>query len=159
MMTTTMRALTALVLVALLLLSVLSATAVVAEDAPTAPQHSRPLASEDTGVDTLSALRGYLDARAKVEEMSFDGWGTIGMLGGFFGGPIGIGVVWGAAATSSTEVPVSSLHDSKFQSDEYLEGYLRSYSEGVRRNRKVKAVYGGLVGTIFLLAILVTIER
>ena len=139
------------------LLWVLSVTAVVAEDAPSAPQHSPSLASEDTGVDTLSALTGYLDARAKVEEMSFDGWAKVGMLGGFVGGPIGLGVIWGAAATSSAEVPFSSLN-RKFQSNEYLRGYLRSYSEGVRRKRKEKAIHGGLVGMIVLVATLVTLE-
>ena len=85
------------------------------------------------------------------------GWFAGGLAGGLVGGFIGTGVAYALASSNDVAVPAEQRLAVSTQSAAYQQFYQRAFTEKVKSRRKSSALKGGILGTVTMVVVYVTV--
>ncbi len=116
------------------------------------PAPSQPMTSAAT---SAAFSNGLLEGRMAGKSVPSGGNFVGGLLGGVSLGLIGTGIAY-AMSGNNVEVPASDVLMMQNRPDGYLSGYTQGYVEQGKKRKKSVAMMGGLVGTMVLVAVVLS---
>ena len=121
--------------------------ALAATSAPLAAQAPRPAA------DSLVAA-GIQDGSTLAQTIGSGVWTAGGFAGGAFMGPIGLGLAYALASSSSSTLPQATVTRIGKKEADYQLGFQQAYTDKLTTKRRSSALVGGLAGTTIFAAAL-----
>ena len=108
-----------------------------------------PLYSQDsTEVTKYTLIQGEFDGALSAQQnYSAGGWLAGGLASGLFLGLIGTGIIYGISSSGEVSPPISITLMLENKPSEYRSGFYIGYSRKARKQKKSKALTGGLLGT------------
>ena len=112
--------------------------------------------NQSTSGDAASMLEGERDGRALASTKGTGGWFGGGFASGFALGLIGTTIITVVAHNTDPRLPADRRADLLARGAVYSHSFEHSYQDKVRARRRNAALTGGLLGTVTIVAILVS---
>ena len=108
-----------------------------------------PLYSQDsTEVKKYTFTQGEFDGELSAQHnYSGGGWLAGGLASGLFLGLIGTGIIYGISNSGEVSPPIAINMMLEDKPSDYRSGFYIGYSRKAKKQRKAKALTGGLLGT------------